>query len=67
MLNIADGAAQPPTSRNKRRHHDVALGSAVEVVAALDAASVLGLPVADAPALAERVTRMVGGLVRRHR
>ncbi len=68
VLNLAEGAAQPAGSGAKRRHYVIALGSADEVGAALDAALAQALSPADElEALRQRVARcaaMVGGLVR---
>jgi four helix bundle protein len=69
MLNIAEGAAQPPSSGNKRRHYQIARGSAGEVAATLDAAGLLGFgaeqELAHARYLAARIcamlTRLCGG------
>ena len=69
LLNIAEGAAQPFSSGNKRRHYQIARGSASEVAATFDAASLLGLSseqdIADARQLAARIcamlTRLCGG------
>ena len=68
MLNLGEGAAQPARSGAKRRHYVIALGSADEVGAALDAARAQALSLADelvaARALAARSAALVGGLVR---
>jgi four helix bundle protein len=68
VLNLGEGAAQPPRSGSKRRHYVIALGSADEVGAALDAAGAQSLsPAAEldaARALAARTAALVGGLVR---
>jgi four helix bundle protein len=68
VLNLGEGAAQPPRSGAKRRHYVIALGSADEVGAALDAAGAQSLsPAAEldrARALAARCGALVGGLVR---
>ena len=68
LLNIAEGASQPPRSGAKRRHYDIALSSAGEVAAALDGAAVLGCsPAAELAAAKQRLGRLgalVGGLVR---
>lgn len=68
MLNIAEGASQPPGSKLKRRHYDIALASAGEVAAALDAAVVLGRSTAaEVAAVRLRVGRLRSlllGLVR---
>ena len=68
VLNLGEGAAQPPRSGAKRRHYVIALGSADEVGAALDAAGAQALsPAAELAAvraLAARSGALVGGLVR---
>ena len=68
VLNLGEGAAQPAGSGSKRRHYGIALGSADEVGAALDAARAQALsPAAEleaARALAARSAALVGGLVR---
>ena len=68
VLNLGEGAAQPAGSGAKRRHYVIALGSADEVGAALDAAGAQALsPAADLAAvraLAARCGALVGGLVR---
>ena len=68
VLNLGEGAAQPPRSGAKRRHYVIALGSADEVGAALDAAGAQALSPAveldAARALAARSAALVGGLVR---
>jgi four helix bundle protein len=68
VLNLGEGAAQPPRSGAKRRHYVIALGSADEVGAALDAARAQGLsPAGELDAARARVARcaaLVGGLVR---
>jgi len=68
VLNLGEGAAQPARSGAKRRHYVIALGSADEVGAALDAAQAQALsPSAEldaARALAARSAALVGGLVR---
>lgn len=68
VLNLGEGAAQPPGSGSKRRHHVIALGSADQLGAALDAAAAQALsPVAELAAarvLAARCGALVGGLVR---
>jgi four helix bundle protein len=69
LLNIAEGAAQPFSSGNKRRHYQIARGSAGEVAATLDAAGLLGFgaeqELAHARQLAARIcamlTRLCGG------
>jgi four helix bundle protein len=69
LLNIAEGAAQPRVSGNKRRHYQIARGSASEVAATLDASTLLALStgrqVADARQSAARIcamlTRLCGG------
>src|SRR6187397_766134 len=68
VLNLGEGAAQPARSGAKRRHYVIALGSADEVGAALDAVRVQALSPGDeleaARALAARSAALVGGLVR---
>jgi four helix bundle protein len=68
VLNLGEGAAQPPRSGAKRRHYVIALGSADEVGAALDAARAQGLSLGvELDELRLRVARcaaLVGGLVR---
>ena len=68
VLNLGEGAAQPARSGAKRRHYVIALGSADEVGAALDAAGAQGLSPADelerVRAKALRSAALVGGLVR---
>jgi len=68
VLNLGEGAAQPAGSGAKRRHYVIALGSADEVGAALDAAAAQSLaPAAELESVRQRVARcaaMVGGLVR---
>jgi four helix bundle protein len=68
VLNLGEGAAQPPRSGAKRRHYVIALGSIDEVGAALDAARAQALsPAAELDAARVRVARcgaLVGGLVR---
>jgi four helix bundle protein len=68
VLNLGEGAAQPARSGAKRRHYVIALGSADEVGAALDAARAQGLSPAEeldaARALAARSGALIGGLVR---
>jgi four helix bundle protein len=69
LLNIAEGAAQPVSSGNKRRHYQSARGSASEVAAALDAATLLGLcgerdiapPRQFAGRICAMLTRLCGG------
>src|SRR5678809_373431 len=65
MLNIAEGAAQRSPAV-KRRHFDIAMGSAGETAAALDVALALGLPgdMAHALRLARRLGALIGGLLR---
>ena len=63
MLNIAEGAAQH-SSAVKRRHFEIALGSASETFAALDAADARGLEGACALDLARRLGALIGGLIR---
>ncbi len=68
VLNLGEGAAQPARSGSKCRHYVIALGSADEVGAALDAARAQALSPEDeleaARALAARCAALVGGLVR---
>ena len=68
MLNPGEGAEHPAGSGAKRRHDVIALGSADEVGAALDATGVQALsPAAELAAvraLAARSGALVGGLVR---
>jgi len=68
VLNLGEGAAQPAGSGAKRRHYVIALGSADEVGAALDAAQAQTLsPAAELDAVRVQVARcaaLVGGLVR---
>ena len=68
MLNVAEGASQPPRSGAKRRHYDIALASAGEVAATLDAAELLGRsPAGEVAAAKQRVGRLgalIAGLVR---
>jgi four helix bundle protein len=68
VLNLGEGAAQPPGSGAKHRHYVIALGSADEVGAALDAAQAQALsPAAELDVLRVQVARcgaLVGGLVR---
>jgi len=68
VLSLGEGAAQLPRSGAKRRHYVIALGSADEVGAALDAAQAQGLsPAAELDVLRVSVARcaaLVGGLVR---
>ncbi|MCB9560927.1 MAG: four helix bundle protein [Kofleriaceae bacterium] len=49
-LNLAEGNAHPPGSAERRRYQRIALGSALELEAALDVAAAAGL--GDAAALA---------------
>ena len=63
MLNIAEGAAQHSRAV-KRRHYEIALGSAGETFAALDAAAARGLEGASAFDLARRLGALIGGLIR---
>lgn len=71
FFNLAEGAGQPAGGRAKARHYEVALGSAGEVAAVLDAAWVLRL--ADGDKLdalgrdGRRLGALLGGLVRRAR
>jgi len=68
MLNLAEGAGLARGSKAKARHFQIALGSAGEVAAALDAAAALGL--SPAPQLEEtrrlccRLGALLGGLLR---
>jgi four helix bundle protein len=68
MLNVAEGASQPPGSGAKRRHYDIALASTGEIAAALDAAGILGRsPAAELAAAKQRAGRLgalILGLVR---
>jgi len=68
VLNLGEGAAQPARSGSKRRHYVIALGSADEVGAALDAARVQALSAPEdldaARVLVARCAALVGGLVR---
>jgi four helix bundle protein len=68
VMNLGEGAAQPARSGLKRRHYVIALGSADEVGAALDAARAQGLSTAEelerVRALAARSGALIGGLVR---
>ncbi len=68
VLNLGEGAAQPPGSGAKRRHYVIALGSADEIGAALDAAQAQALsPDGELDALRVQVARcaaLVGGLAR---
>jgi four helix bundle protein len=68
VLNLGEGAAQPRGSGTKRRHYVIALGSACEVAAALDAARAQRLsPAAEldaARAVVARCGALLGGLVR---
>ncbi|MCB9560504.1 MAG: four helix bundle protein [Kofleriaceae bacterium] len=43
VLNLAEGNAHPPGSPDRRRYQRIALGSALELEAALDVAAVSGL------------------------
>ncbi len=74
LLNLAEGFEQPPGSDAKKRHYEIAVGSAGEVAAALDAA--LALELSDAALLraaradARTLGMLLRGLVRsvkRHR
>lgn len=68
VLNVAEGASQPPASRAKRRHYDIALASVGEIVATLDVAAVLTRsPATELAAARQRVGRLsslITGLVR---
>ena len=68
ILNIAEGAGQPRGSAAKRRHYEIALGSANEVAGAIDAAVAIGLTRdRDGVALREqcaRLSALLGGLVK---
>ena len=68
VLNLGEGPAQPARSGAKRRHYVIALGSADEVGAALDAARAQALSPANeldrVRSLAARSAALVGGLVR---
>ena len=70
LLNIAEGASQPRGTAAKRRHYDIALASAGEVAAILDAAEILGRsPAAKVQAIRTRASRLgalIAGLVRAH-
>lgn len=70
LLNVAEGAARPRGSGAKRRHYDIALASAGEVAAVLDAAAILGHSTADEVAVVRtrvgRLGALIGGLVRAH-
>jgi four helix bundle protein len=63
MLNNAEGAAQHSRAV-KRRHFEIALGSAGETFAALDVAAALGLDGASAMPLARQLGALIGGLIR---
>ena len=63
MLNVSEGAAQHSRAV-KRRHFEIALGSAGETFAALDVASGRGLEGACALDLARRLGALIGGLIR---
>ena len=63
MLNVAEGAAHRSRAV-KRRHFDIALGSANETFAALEVASALGLEGACAIPVARRLGALIGGLIR---
>ena len=60
---VAEGAAQHSRAV-KRRHFEIALGSAGETFAALDVAAALGLEGANALPLARRLGALIGGLSR---
>lgn len=68
LLNLAEGAAQPRGSGNKRKHYAIARGSVAEVAAALDAATLVGIAkvteVALSRSLAARVCAMLTRLSR---
>jgi four helix bundle protein len=63
MLNLAEGAAQTSFAV-KRRHFDIAMGSAGETYAALDAADAVGLPAGRGLAIARQLGALIGGLLR---
>ena len=64
LLNLAEGFEQPPGSDAKKRHYEIAVGSAGEVSAALDAA--LALELSDVALLksARKDARTLGMLLR---
>ena len=68
-LNLGEGTAYKPGSGNRRKHYEIALGSAVEAGVALDTAAALALSPAEAigPVQAEldRLVAMLTGLVRK--
>jgi len=68
LLNLSEGAGLARGSKAKARHFQIALGSAGEVAAALDAAAALGLSPApqleDARRLCNRQGALLGGLLR---
>ena len=68
VLNIAEGAGQPRGSNAKKRHYEIAMGSAYETAANVEEAAGLGLvPEALAAELMgqlEEVAAMLGGLLR---
>ena len=64
LLNLAEGAGQPPGSDAKKRHYEIALGSAGEVSAALDAARSLELSDASELSAAISDARRLGALMR---
>jgi four helix bundle protein len=68
-LNLGEGTAYKPGSGNRRKHYEIALGSAVEVAVALDTAAALALSPAEAirPVQDElnRLIAMLNGLVRK--
>ena len=68
-LNLGEGSAYKPGSGNRRKHYEIALGSAVEASVALDTAAALKLSPAEAirPVLEEldRLIAMLNGLVRK--
>ena len=68
VLNLGEGAAQPRGSGLKRRHYVIALGSADEVGAALDAARAQRLSsdrdLDELRTLVLRCAALVDGLVR---
>ena len=65
VLNIAEGASQHSAGM-KRRHFEIALGSAGECAAALDVASDLGVQIEGGHALIARVGAMLSRLTARY-